>query len=319
MLYYSERLYGVKQRDQETMVNMWVIIRSLYENFRDRGYFAGNYPELGSIQTANGTYCKTIGTNKDALFSAIVRHVPSLDKHDFWFVHDGWAEQSDMPEVEIILDFIEFCYQEISAPPVTKKIETFNNYEGCDELIEVYDGEFSSLEGKEKFKEELETTFRRHGLMYRITDEGCIEKSLNGDLVNLMGACDTIEIEPETDRYLSTARDKIKSHKIADKQNALEAIWDAFERMKTLLNPGNKSKSITMLIEQAALEVRGMDEMLNKESTALTQVGNSYQIRHTEQNQIKLEEEIHIEYLYHRLSALVYLLGKAYVSESKKL
>ena len=64
---------------------------------------------------------------------------------------------------------------------------------------------------------------------------------------------------------------------------------------------------VTALLEQAAPEEEFQAE-LNDEAKRLTDIGNAFHIRHTETNQTPLEEPEHVDYLFHRLFALIELI-----------
>jgi hypothetical protein len=72
------------------------------------------------------------------------------------------------------------------------------------------------------------------------------------------------------------------------------------------LNPPKK-KSVKLLLDRAATEPV-FRELLESEARALTDVGNTFHIRHSESNQIELEKDTHAEYLFYRLFALIWLL-----------
>lgn len=48
--------------------------------------------------------------------------------------------------------------------------------------------------------------------------------------------------------------------------------------------------------------------MLEEEALKLSDIGNAFQIRHSELNQEPLELDVHVDYLFHRLFAMVYML-----------
>ena len=56
-----------------------------------------------------------------------------------------------------------------------------------------------------------------------------------------------------------------------------------------------------MLLDLAVSEPR-FRELLEKESRVLTDIGNTFQIRHSETSQVELQETQHVDYLFHRLS-----------------
>lgn len=109
------------------------------------------------------------------------------------------------------------------------------------------------------------------------------------------------------DNLLEAARAKFLHHsEPAIHKEALEKLWDAWERIKTL-EPGDKKKAASRLLDKAASEqtFRGV---LEKEAKALTEIGNIFHIRHSETSQIPLEASEHVDYLFHRLFALIRLV-----------
>lgn len=69
----------------------------------------------------------------------------------------------------------------------------------------------------------------------------------------------------------------------------------------------DKKASATALLDRAASEAtfRGM---LEAEARELTNIGNTFGIRHSEKNQVPLALDEHVDYLFHRLFALIRLL-----------
>jgi hypothetical protein len=106
-----------------------------------------------------------------------------------------------------------------------------------------------------------------------------------------------------TDETLNDLVDKSKEFFAkGDMQIAIEKLWDAFERMKTLLDP-NKKTSITKLIKilSNVLETT----LWEYEFRSLTEVGNNYQIRHHETNKKPINSDMEREYLFFRMLSLM--------------
>jgi phage major head subunit gpT-like protein len=93
----------------------------------------------------------------------------------------------------------------------------------------------------------------------------------------------------------------------AARKLALEKLWDAWERLKSLHDVGNKRLSVAHLLDQAAAEP-AFRALLENEAHALTEIGNSFQIRHFETNRAPIAEDAHVDYLFHRMWALLWLL-----------
>jgi hypothetical protein len=64
------------------------------------------------------------------------------------------------------------------------------------------------------------------------------------------------------------------------------------------------------LLDRAADEPT-FREVLEQEEKTLTDIGNSFQIRHSEISQVPLQRNDHVDYLFHRLFALIWLVLRA--------
>ena len=75
-------------------------------------------------------------------------------------------------------------------------------------------------------------------------------------------------------------------------------------------NPADKKSSIQTLLDNATAE-QAFREELEQEARELTRIGNAFQIRHSEIGKAPIEDNSQVDYLFHRLFALMYLiLGK---------
>ena len=88
-------------------------------------------------------------------------------------------------------------------------------------------------------------------------------------------------------------------------QIALEKIWDAFERIKTIFPNLKKNKSADMLIEMVSNGEEQYKELLLNEFNLLTDIGNDFRIRHHETNKIEIVDIHHKEYLFNRCASLL--------------
>ena len=84
-------------------------------------------------------------------------------------------------------------------------------------------------------------------------------------------------------------------------------MWDAWERIKTLEQPTDKRKSIGILLDKASSEPK-FRERLEREVAELTEIGNNFMIRHTEITKTPVTLSPHVDYLFHRMFALIYLV-----------
>ena len=109
------------------------------------------------------------------------------------------------------------------------------------------------------------------------------------------------------DALLLKAREDFLDSNPVVRRGALEKLWDAWERLKTLNDPTDKKRSVSKLLGSvgAGEELR---QVLEDEALTLTEIGNSFQIRHFETNRPALNTNAEVEYLFHRMWAIVWFL-----------
>lgn len=92
---------------------------------------------------------------------------------------------------------------------------------------------------------------------------------------------------------------------------AVEKLWDAFERVKTYYYPTlNKKQSAGKIVDELSCGNIDIRRMFNDEFRILTDIGNSYRIRHHEKNKIDITDDLHYEYFYKRCLALLSVVIK---------
>lgn len=91
-----------------------------------------------------------------------------------------------------------------------------------------------------------------------------------------------------------------------EKQVGLEKIWDAFERVKTHFSK-DKKESISKILKEVSKDSDSLYDLLSKESSELTRIGNEFQIRHFERGKEAINSIEMKEYLYFRVLSFVSL------------
>jgi len=139
-------------------------------------------------------------------------------------------------------------------------------------------------------------------------------------IVNPVDEQSNVEIKNEgkelLNKILPTSTDNLINEKIEEsklyirskesnkKQTALEKIWDAFERLKTIYGEDKKT-SVEKLIDTISNGSIATKKLLDKEFKELTEIGNNFQIRHFENGKEPLESDDFREYLYFRILSLI--------------
>ena len=288
--YFSEREEGkIPRENEEIDDSAWGGIQALIQARIDDGSFGASYP--ATCPDGGGI----IDTNKDAFWLAIRADIPNLQEQDYY----PWNEK---PQRTLdILDMIEFCWRYIGKP-ICKGYHKYFNHHHLDFDVEV---------GQDEFRDAINRIFRRNGLAYELTEHGYIERLAPPVLREELASAEFRTGDAELDRILETARCKFLNPNEAIRREALDSLWDAWERLKTLGDWSDKKDQINSLLDQTAgSSASKFREALEREAKELTRIGNKFQIRHSEKNQERIARSEHVDYLFHRLFALIQTILK---------
>ena len=288
MTYFSERENGERPRDNEDIdEGAWGGIQSLISSRIEDGSFGTSYPETcedGPVP---------IGSDESRLRQAMRADIPNLQQYPW----EGPVREP--PPTMDVLDMIEFCWRCIGKPVRIG----YHSYFSHNHL------RFDVEAGRDEFRDDINRIFRRNGLAYELTEQGHIERLAAPVLREELAAVQFDTGEAELDRLLETARQKFHDPNEAVRREALEALWDAWERLKTLGSGSDKKAQITSLLDDTAGSFSPQFRaVLDREAKELTWIGNHLQIRHSEVSQERLAEGKHVDYLFHRLLSLVQLI-----------
>jgi hypothetical protein len=193
----------------------------------------------------------------------------------------------------VILDFLEFV-----AASIGKPIEgTYHSFFRHHHLT------FDREEGLRAFIDGINSIFARNGVAYELTPEGEVKRILATELQILLSNTSFHSGDAETDRLLEQARAQFSSPHESARKDALEKLWDAFERIKTLEAGSDKKTQVTRLLDKAATGKYRV--MLEIEATELTRIGNTFRIRHSETTQEPLTQSAQVDQLFHRMFAFL--------------
>jgi hypothetical protein len=247
------------------------------------GSFGLEYPE----QCLDGR--GPTGTDMNALRAALAAHR----------LHDFTSQGLEVPSTFEVLDLIEFAYEKIAEP----RHGDFHGFFGH------YHLGFTQAEGRASFREEVNRIFVRNGIAYELEDRGEVTRIAPEGLREPLAVAIFRTGDPALDDLLERARTKFLSRDFRVRKESLEHLWDAWERLKTL-EPGRDKKESTGIILDRASNNDAFRGVLETEARLLTDIGNSFMIRHAEINKTPIEDEDQIDFLFHRLFAVVRLLLK---------
>jgi hypothetical protein len=219
----------------------------------------------------------------------------SLAAHRIFNPFEGNTE----PTTVQTLDLIEFAYTRIAEPRQVGFHDFFGHYHLG----------FAQAEGRAAFRGEINQIFERNGIAYDLSEAGQILRIAPEGIREALAATLFQTGDAALDQLLERARTRFLSRDPVTRRESLETLWDAWERLKSLEPGADKRQSTSRLLDRAANE-RTFRGLLEVDARQLTEVGNTFMIRHTEVNKIPITDEDHIDFLFHRLFALIRLLLK---------
>jgi len=290
MSYFSEREQGERPRESEMIgEGVWGGIQALLKSRVEDGSFGATYPE--TCDDGAGP----VGTNASALAKAVRAEIPA-------FAEPPWYDRSpDVPGTLNILDMIEFCWRTIGKPIKADYHSFFKHHHLS----------FDIGAGRNEFREAVNRIFRRNGLAYELRENGRVERLAPPVLREVLAAAEFRTGDNELDAMLEKARRKFLNPDMAVRRESLEALWDSWERLKTLNGPDKKTQFPAMLDKAAGPSFPVIRDAIEKDARELTRLGNDLQIRHSETSREPVSQSSHVDYLFHRLFALVSVILKA--------
>jgi len=283
--YFSDREKGLRARTYEAIsIRVWGAICSLIDTRLADGSLAKSYPI--TCPDGRGIY----DADPSAFWRAARGEIPDLP--DDIYPHD-------IPDVMAVLDLVQFCAKHVQLPIQ----RDFHSHFGHHHL------EFDRANGLANFVSEVNLLFARNGVAFELTPEGIAQRLGPPGLREQLQQSIFHTGDAETDRLLEDARRRILSPKAADRSDAIEKLWDAFERIKTLEPGSNKNESAARLLDRSApAGAPTFRQFLETEAKELTVIGNTLRIRHSETDKEPLQSLEQVDYLFHRLFALLLLL-----------
>lgn len=168
---------------------------------------------------------------------------------------------------------------------------------------------FDQETGQEEFRETTNRYFARNGLAFEMQPTGSIVRLLP-PVIDLALRRATFNTGERTlNLLLEEARTKFSDPNPMIRREALERLWDGWERLKSLADPSNKKNSVHLILSAVTTEPT-LYARLNAEANELTSIGNDHLIRHYEVNQKPVIDADHVDYLFHRLFAMIQMMLK---------
>ena len=304
MEYFSDKEKGKPFRiKEEITIPIWNGLVTIINEFIANVSLAASFPEKCYD---SGEIC---GCDAIAVKDGIDSIIPNLGIELFRLPERSispFDPISDDKEIDTyaVLDLIEYIYRNIKD---AKKIGSYHDF------FKHYHYRFEdSGVNKNAFREKINELFERNGMIYTLSDEGIIQRVVPLPVNSIIHQVIKTHDE-ELNKLVAEAVCKIVLPKKEDRKLALEKLWDAFERSKTyFFEEGkiDKKKSINKVLDNLSDGKAEFRSLLDNECTALTAIGNQFQIRHFEKNKVAVENSNEIDYLFYRMYSYIHLFSK---------
>lgn len=279
--YYSERVRGPRPRDLlEVTDAAWGGIVALYRGCITDGSFGSAFPE----ECPDGAGIS--GTSEHDMRLRLCGELPTLD----WPLTPGAK-----PETDIVFDLVEYGWRHVAAP-IQRDYHSFFRHHHLD---------FDVATGRANWREGVNRILRRNGIAFELGQNGQVTRLLPTPLSDELLRTEFDAGDETLDGLLEQSVRLFTDRHAEARRDAVEKLWHAFERAKTLAD-GDKKRSAQQLLEMSASSPEFLG-LLESEARSLTAVGNQFRIRHSETDKVELTDQ-ELDYLFARLFSLLWHL-----------
>lgn len=277
--YFSDTEFGPRPAVLDDLPPAaWAGISATFHRFVEQQYFAAEFPD----QCPDGRGVS--GTDTAALRAVLVSHLPRLG---------DWPREQDPPDTVTAMDLVVFGWNHAQTPNVKSHHGFFEH--------DHYS--FDQGSGRDRWCTEVNRILERNGVALRQEPNGRVIRV--GTITSAVVGRSPMPTtgDAQVDEKIAAALRKYRDPDVSVRREALEALWDAFERIKTVIDPSDKKRSAEALVELMVVEPASRSAVA-EEFAALTRLGNNFQIRHHEVARYAVEPAI-IDLLFVRALALI--------------
>jgi hypothetical protein len=171
-LYFSDKEICKKDRISENItIDVWNGIVSIFEEFKGKNYFSENFPEI--CQDDGRIY----GFNEKLFESRVKSEIPNIDipikikqKNISWNFDNDKEANNNLVDKYIVLDFIEFCYKNISEVIQDDYHDFFKHY---------HLSFINSQDLNNEFRIKINQIFERNGIVFDLNKNGKINRLIS--------------------------------------------------------------------------------------------------------------------------------------------
>ena len=228
---FSEQMGQPLPRVKETLDNnVRSALIKLVETRTDDNSFGESFPEMCPDGHGN------CGCDRSAL---------KANMDGFNLIWPGDTGRWDHPPVTDaqVFDLLEYTWEHI-AEAIPGSFHSYFGHSHHDYDIQL---------GRSRFADHVNRLFERNGTAYHLT-EGQVERLTPSVLQAALVPSQFNTGDDTLNGLLSTAREKFLNRDLQVRREALEKLWDAWERLKSLSDPDNKKNSVRLMLDKTATE-----------------------------------------------------------------
>ena len=159
-----------------------------------------------------------------------------------------------------------------------------------------------------QFRDEINSIFQKTGLLYELNTNLQVDRIVeNSPLTPAVESAIAAVKEAGARELLQEAILLHRSPYPADIRDAVEKLWDAYERLKSYYTTMKKEKSAEKIVNDMAAEQAPYVTLFDTEFRALTKIGNDYRIRHHETDKVEITDVRYYDYFFNRCLSLIAL------------
>ena len=301
MAYYTER-HGMRRpvaKTYDISIEKYALLLHCCEKYYNN--LAWKYPE----QCPDGHGC--CGIDHEQFRMDLRYEIPTLyrDNADCIAVptvhYNIFSSNDEEDEYDqfALLDLIEF----FAANVRDVVVGSFHSYFGHHHLTCQ-----NSRNVCAQFRDEINDIFRKTGLLYELNTDLQVERIVeNSSLTPAVESAIAAVKEAGARELLQEAILLHRSPYPADIRDAVEKLWDAYERLKTYYTTMNKAKSAEKIVIDMAAGQAPYVTLFDTEFRALTKIGNDFRIRHHETDKVEITDVRYYDYFFNRCLSLIAL------------
>ena len=213
-------------------------------------------------------------------------------------VFDSDDEESEYDQYAL-LDLIEFFAENVRDVVVGSFHSYFGHYHlTCQNSRNVC----------AQFRDEINSIFQKTGLLYELNTNLQVDRIVeNSPLTPAVESAIAAVKEAGARELLQEAILLHRSPYPADIRDAVEKLWDAYERLKSYYTTMKKEKSAEKIVNDMAAEQAPYVTLFDTEFRALTKIGNDFRIRHHETDKVEITDVRYYDYFFNRCLSLIAL------------